>query len=100
MNILTKSEKGHVTLSSIHSLLTQMNYKLSNIELKNDALDCRLTTKMGSLGEIQGTLNSMKWHFNTLEVKGTTKKISKTWKLTSKPWETFLIQLRKKQDLI
>lgn len=65
-----QSEEGNITLSSIHSLLTQMNTKLSNIELKNNALDSRLTvieTKMSSLDEIQGTLSSMKWHYSRLE---------------------------------
>ena len=52
-----QSEKDNIVLSLIHSQLTQMNNRLSNIELKNNALVSRLTiieTKMGSLEEIQG----------------------------------------------
>ncbi|XP_062602247.1 uncharacterized protein LOC134263905 [Saccostrea cucullata] len=62
--------EGNVTLSSLHTLLTQINTKLSNMELKNNALDSRLSTiesKINSLDEIRGTLNSMKGHLNKLE---------------------------------
>lgn len=59
-----------VTLSTIHTLLTQMNSKLSSIELKNNTLDTRLSTieaKINSLDQLQGTLDSMKMQFNRLE---------------------------------
>ena len=41
----TNENNGYdVTLESIHSLLIQMNTKLTNIELKNDSLESRLST--------------------------------------------------------
>lgn len=43
-----------VSLSTIHTLLTQMNFKLSNIEMKNNSLDSRLSvieSRMSSIDE-------------------------------------------------
>lgn len=61
---------SQVTLSTMHTLLTQMISKLSSIELKNKNLDARLFTieaKINSLDQLHGTLDSMKMQFNRLE---------------------------------
>ena len=58
-----------VTLESIHSLLIQMNTKLTNIELKNDSLESRLSTiekEIIALNEIRGSLDTVKSHVNKL----------------------------------
>jgi hypothetical protein len=39
----SENTETDVTLGSIHFLLIQMNAKLSNIELKNDSLENRMT---------------------------------------------------------
>ena len=52
-----------VTLESIHSLLIQMNTKLTNIELINDSLESRLSTiekDIMALNEIRGSLDTVK----------------------------------------
>ena len=59
-----------VSLSTIHTLLTQMNSKLPNIEMKHNSPDSRLSiieSRMSSIDELQNTLKSMKWNINRLE---------------------------------
>lgn len=59
---------SQVTLSTMHTLLTQMISKLSSIELKNNTLDTRLFTieaKINSLDQLHDTLDSMKMQFNS-----------------------------------
>jgi hypothetical protein len=54
--------QNEITLESIHSLLTQMNSKLTNIEIKNNSLETRLTEierKIVSINEIQGALDTL-----------------------------------------
>lgn len=61
---------SQVTLSTMHTLFTQMISKLSSIELKNKNQDARLFTieaKINSLDQLHGTLDSMKMQFNRLE---------------------------------
>ena len=56
-----------VILESIHSLLILMNTKLTNIELKNDSLESRLSTiekEIIPLNEIRGSLDTVKSHVN------------------------------------
>ena len=68
--IIYGDSEEKITLTSIHSLLTQMNTKLTNIELKNDSLETRLTaieSKMTSLHEMQSSLNSVKSHVDLLD---------------------------------
>uniref|UniRef100_K1PNL1 Uncharacterized protein n=1 Tax=Magallana gigas TaxID=29159 RepID=K1PNL1_MAGGI len=58
----TVNIQGDVTLESIHTLLLQMNTKLTSIELKNDNLENRLNTIEGeilSLREIRGSIDAM-----------------------------------------
>ena len=65
-----------VTLESIHSLLIQMNTKLTNIELKNDSLESRLSTiekEIIALNEIRGSLDTVKSHVNKLNTDVTSE---------------------------
>lgn len=41
--IYGRVDDNEITMASLHSLLTKMDTKLSNIELKNDSLESRLT---------------------------------------------------------
>lgn len=62
------SGRSQVTLSTMHTLLTQMISKLSSIELQNNT--ARLFTieaKINSLDQLHGTLDSMKMQYNRLE---------------------------------
>lgn len=55
------NSENQVTLVFIHSLLTQMNSKLSDTEIKNDSLETRLSeteSKIVLITEIQGSLET------------------------------------------
>ena len=60
-----------VTLESIHSLLIQINTKLTTMDLKNDYQESRLSIKekeIIALNEIRGSLDTVKSHFNRLNI--------------------------------
>ena len=60
-----------VTLESTHSLLIQTNLKLTNIGLKNDSLESRLSTiekEIIALNEIRGSLVTDKSRVNRLNI--------------------------------
>lgn len=61
-----------ITMASLHSLLVKMDTKLSNIELKNDSLESRLTEiekQMLSLNSIKGTINSLEARYTSLDAE-------------------------------
>lgn len=67
---VSQFDERQITLTSIHSLLIQMNSKLANIELKSDSLDSRLFAieqKMASFNELQASVNSLKSRVSTLD---------------------------------
>ena len=58
-----ENNRCDVPLESIHFLLIQMNTKLTNIALKNDSLESRLSTiEKEIIALIRGSLDTVKSH--------------------------------------
>lgn len=63
---------NEITLTSLHSLLVKMYTKLTNIELKNNSLESRLTEiekQMLSLSSIKDTTNSLETRYTSLHAE-------------------------------